>query len=123
MGYPGEKYEKTVFEFIKNKYDPNAIWEGGSDSTKPDIISDILGIVEVKQKETAQCGQFTESTVDNYEFSQEIIDCFSNNNTIITNDLCKQWVKNYYLNHKKVNYFGVCDKNNNVTLLTPEEFF
>ena len=108
--YKGAVGEQAVLNFIQKNYDNQAKLYGGMDSTEPDIKSEKLGIIEVKSI-PAQCGQFTESTKNQYKYSDEIILAFGknivNNMTLNDNELCKKWVQNYYVNYKKVNYFGV----------------
>ena len=120
----GKKYEISALKWFKENFDVDAISEGGADSTKPDIISPIYGIIEVKHL-PAQSGQFTEATAHKYAYSQDIINLFEDNksaNSKITDPLCKDWVKNYYLNTKKVDNFIVFDKEE-ILFLTPEEYF
>ena len=119
----GKEYEVSALEWFKENFDADAINEGGADSTKPDIISPIYGIIEVKHL-PAQSGQFTEKTADKYAYSQDIVNLFENKsaNSKSTDPRCKDWVKNYYLNDKKVNYFIVFDKKE-ILFLTPEEYF
>lgn len=119
----GKVYELSALEWIKENLDPDAIAMGGADSTEPDIISPKYGIIEVKHL-PAQSGQFTESTAEKYAYSQNIINLFKNckANDKIINEECKAWVKDYYLNHKKVNNFIVFDKEE-ILFLSPEEYF
>jgi hypothetical protein len=120
----GKEYEVSALEWFKKNFDADAIDEGGADSTEPDIVSPIYGIIEVKHL-PAQSGQFTEATADKYAYSQDIINLFKDNkseNDKIFDSRCKDWVKNYYLNNKKVNYFIVFDKEE-ILFLTPEEYF
>ena len=117
----GELAEINFFNFFKENYDSEASRQGGMDCTAPDIISPKMGIIEVKSL-PAQCGQFTDTTANNYEFSDEIISAFGISAKLENNELCIKWIKNYYKNHKKVNYFGVIE-NDNYYLLTIDEFF
>ena len=123
----GEKSERLVLEYVQKNYDKNARLIGGMDNTANDIESSI-GIIEVKGV-PAQCGQFTLSTADKYAFSNLIVEKFKeiglkNNATIEEDDICKDWVRNYYLNVKKVDYFGIHDRiSGKIFLLTPDEFF
>ena len=121
----GFKGEEKGFEWFKANYDSNATWLGGSDSTSPDIISPKMGIIEVKSF-PAQSGQFTDKTANNYKYSQDIINLIKEagkeNNQQIVHESCKNWVKDYYVNHKQVNYFLVID-NKEIFLLTPEQYF
>lgn len=119
----GKKYEITALEWILNNIDPTAKEYGGADSTLPDIIGEKCGIVEVKHL-PAQSGQFTESTAKDYAYSEEIKALFSNkkNNQNIKHEACKSWVKNYYINQKKVNNFLVFEKEE-ILFLSAEEYF
>lgn len=123
----GELAEKKVFDYIISHLDSKAILLGGMDSTQPDIILSNGEIVEVKQNE-AQCGQFTLATSNSYSYSQDIITAFGEsptNNQILSNsELCSKWIKDYYIQKKKVSLFGIYfPKEDKVELLTPEEFF
>ena len=125
--YRGQEAEEAVLNYIKENYDSEAVLQGGMDSTSNDIISPVLGAIEVKET-IAQCGQFTIGTADKYKYSNEIIAAFNNdfhNNAVLTDSiLCAKWIKDYYLNQKQVNYFGLYNKKTKkIYLLTPEEFF
>ena len=119
----GKKYEITALEWILNNIDPTAKEYGGADSTLPDIIGEKCGIVEVKHL-PAQSGQFTESTAKSYAYSEEIKALFSNkkNNQSIKHEVCKSWVKDYYMSQKKVNNFLVFEKKE-ILFLSAEEYF
>ena len=104
----GKEYEISALEWFKKNFDVDAIDEGGANSTEPDIISPIYGIIEVKHL-PAQSGQFTEATASKYAYSQDIINLFKDNksaNSKTSDPRCENWVKNYYLNNKKVNYYN-----------------
>ncbi len=126
MSYRGEKAEKMLLEYIKNNFDDQAESKGGMNSHDPDIISPKLGIIEVKGL-PAQSGQFTQATATKYNFSDLIIDAFGtdvqDNAVLNDNDLCVKWIKDYYINTKKVNYFGVLEEDGTVHLQTPTEYF
>lgn len=117
--YRGQAAEEQVFDYIKNNIDANAVLFGGMNSTSPDIVLGDGSIVEVKGL-PAQCGQFTIFTKNNYKFSDEIIAAFEDGGP--DSELCKKWVENYYLNQKKVKYFGITS-NEKVTFLPAEKFF
>lgn len=117
--YRGQAAEEQVFNYIKNNIDSKASLFGGMDSTSPDIVLSDGSIVEVKDL-PAQCGQFTISTKDNYEFSDEIIAAFEDGKP--NSELCEKWVKDYYLKKKKVKYFGIVS-NKKTKFLTAGDFF
>ena len=114
--HPGMNIEQKIYDnFIKN-YDNKAIHYGGMNSSTNDIISPNYGNVEAKGI-PAQCGQFTFTTANDYEYSQEVM---ANPNN---EDICIKWIKNYYQNHKKVNYFATYENNDIFKLYTIDDFF
>lgn len=115
--------EAKVFAYIKAYLDPGATWQGGMDSSAPDIVLSNGKIVEVKENK-AQCGQFVASTIAQYKHSEEIISAFQSTNKLEDSELCKKWVQAYYVTQKNVALFGVYDKaTDKVTLVLPQEFF
>ena len=124
--YRGQNGEEALLNYVKENYDNNAVLKGGMDSHDYDILSPRLGIIEVKDL-PAQSGQFTLATAKNYHFSNEIMQAFGktpNNNAVLKdNDLCIKWIKDYYVNTKKVNYFGVRESDGVIHLQTPDEYF
>ena len=122
MGNPGENQQIAVFNYVKQNMDPDAIMNPTMDSTKPDIISPKFGIIEAKAAD-AQCGQFTITKVHDHPLNEAIMNAFgtlTNNAELKDNELCKKWVQHHYAD---VSYFGICDKNGNVTIQTWQEFF
>lgn len=120
----GQKYEISAVEWVQENLDKEAKNFGGSNSQVPDIFSPKYGIIEVKHL-PAQSGQFTEDTASNYTYSFDIIRAFGENKTAnqkIEGEICKKWVSNYYINHKKVNWFLVYEKKE-IYFLSPEEYF
>lgn len=120
----GKKYEISGVKWIQENFDKEARVFGGADSQAPDIFSPKYGIIEVKHL-PAQSGQFTENTASNYDYSFDVIKSFGENkknNQESKEEICKTWVKNYYINHKKVNWFLVYEYGE-IYLLSPEEYF
>ena len=120
----GKKYEISGVKWIQENFDKEARVFGGADSQAPDIFSPKYGIIEVKHL-PAQSGQFTENTASNYDYSFDVIKSFGENkknNQESKEEICKTWVKNYYINYKKVNWFLVYEYGE-IYLLSPEEYF
>lgn len=122
----GEHQEKVAFEAAKIYYnDSNIEHFGGMNNKTPDLLRSNGEIIEVKA-DKAQCGQFTNKTAGKYKFSVEVMNLFpknKKNNMKVSEPICAEWVKNYYLQHKKVSVFAVVDKNDQTIFYTPEEFF
>lgn len=126
IAYRGQDGENALFDYIKENYDNNAELQGGMNSHDCDIFSPVLGIIEVKDL-PAQSGQFTVATAKDYNFSNEIMNAFGknpiNNAVVKDNNLCIKWIRDYYVNTKKVNYFGVREADGTIHLQTPDEYF
>ena len=66
-----EKSEKKAFEWFKNNYDNDAVYQGHNNSTISDIYSPLYNCyIEVKDiTNSARCGQFTKSTISNNPYA------------------------------------------------------
>lgn len=122
----GERQEIAAFKAAKVYYNDNNMEHfGGMNNTAPDLLRSNGEIIEVKA-DKAQCGQFTDNTAENYKFSTEVMDLFpknKKNNMKVSGPICTEWVKNYYLQNKKVSAFAIVDENYQTIFYTPEEFF
>ena len=69
-----EKSEKKAFEWFKNNYDNDAVYQGHNNSTISDIYSPLYNCyIEVKDiTNGARCGQFTKSTISNNPYAEAI---------------------------------------------------
>lgn len=109
-----QESEAIAYNFYKNNYDPQAIYEGKSDSTIPDIYSPkIKGYVEVKKAESFQCGQFTKSTIKNNPLSELFLEGEVS---------AESWVKEHY-RQKNVKLFILVFENNDLQIFDFNTFF
>jgi hypothetical protein len=93
--------EEKAYHWFKENHDENSIWYGGSNSKVIDIWSEKYGWVEAKDiTNGARCGQFTESTLKNNPYSNNIY------LQKYTNDDIINFIK-YHYKKKEVNYFIV----------------
>ena len=121
--------ERIAHEWVKVNIDPAAILHGGTNCKAPDITLSNGDVYEVKSLH-AQCGQFTEGTVHNYEYSNEVMEYFMGaydreikDNDKLNHAICTMWVRSYYENKKKVKMFLVVDNKGNVSFETLDDYF
>lgn len=109
--------EKKAYLWFKENIDPNADPLGESDSTVSDIYSPLYdAYIEVKDiTNGARCGQFTESTMENNPFAQDIY------NGDYSPTTCRKFIQ-YHYNKKNVAYFIVVD-GDNISLHSFGDFF
>jgi hypothetical protein len=108
--------EKEAYIWFKENVDSNAEYYGGEDSTIGDIYSPKLeGYVEVKDiTNGARCGQFTESTIKDNPYAQDIY------NGNVSSEVCKNFIK-YHYEKKGVTNFLVVD-NDTISYHALEDF-
>lgn len=113
------RYEFGGFEWFRDNYDSEAIYLGKSDSTVPDIISPKYGKIDVKAPD-AQCGEFTESKINDNEYNKYIA---NKKREEVTHEEANIWCRHYY-QMKGISYFITSDRNSsNYRLMTLNEFF
>lgn len=112
-----EKSEKKAFEWFKNNYDNDAVYQGHNNSTISDIYSPLYNCyIEVKDiTNGARCGQFTKSTISNNPYAEAIYLGKNDEET------CINFVKEHY-RAKRVEAFIVIN-NNNISLVVFDDFF
>lgn len=116
MGWREE--ERLAAKWFKENYDSESIYMGKSDCNQPDIISKKYGIVEIKGPK-AQCGQFTESKINDNPFNQYIA---SKKRSEVTKQEANDWCRHFY-EKKKANYFITYDEKRNYVFMTRDEYF
>lgn len=123
-----EKSEKKAFEWFKNSYDNDAIYQGRNDSTISDIYSPLYNYyIEVKDiTNGARCGQFTKSTIDNNPYAKAIYSGKNDEETcinfVIEHYKAKQVGAFIIVNNNNISLVPLCDLFNNYTFEIQEPY-
>lgn len=115
-----EEIELDGLKYVHEFLDPDAIHIGGSDSTQSDIRLSNGYFIEIKKIPALAFGQFTEATIKNNPYSQEILNIFLEDNNPQLGSLGQDWVL-YHYNQKRVSHF-LLESNGLFQLVPIEEF-